>query len=282
MPVTEIALVTRFSLRDRRFMSMAGIFGERSRAAWLERRIDLFREFTLPSVRSQEKRPLRWYLLLSEGDQRFLERADLGLDDWIEPVFVPDGQDYSDLLQQKFVRDFGHLSRVVFTRVDNDDAISRTFLSQIAERDADGGFSGDHAYVFKKGARWDGERLQLVEQDNNAFCSIASSEWKTRPIMILKIVHLDVPRLFPHTIISTSEPMWMQTIHGRNVLNHWTPGEGEIMVDRERPGSLFAIGKAARAALQSNSLRDGLLTRILRRRARDRFRAKRRAATGRP
>jgi hypothetical protein len=207
MAAFEHVLLTRFNVR--------GFGYEGVDDAWLDHRFDLFDRYCFPSVRAQSRPPDRWLVLFDEATPaRFRERIAVYAE-WkpFLPCYVDDRFDRLDL--PALVRDrvrpsAGHL---ITSRVDNDDALAIRFLETVQST-----FTGqrlcfvnlDRGYILAE------SRLYATCQRSNPFISLIENAEGLRTVWCDE--HNRLGHVGPLIRIDT-EPMWIQTVHQRNVSN---------------------------------------------------------------
>ena len=126
---TRFYILTRYNLR------WPGFYEEESEfQAWSKQRLKLFQEVCVPGVKSQMVLPHAWYVLF---DETFKEREEdlhkmVGLDIF-RPIFTPrnlkSGKAMQWFIEHNLKSDMRDAEYVVGARLDNDDTISRYFIS---------------------------------------------------------------------------------------------------------------------------------------------------------
>jgi|GEM_PF-6007028 len=217
---TGFILITRFSLRIDEFLNLARIGSEQGRDKWFGQRSRLFKTITYPSICAQQSRPDKWYLLMSEGDQRLFEQHVAVTEDWIVPLYFKGGDDraLNDLLYGAILDDFRETARILISRIDNDDALERSFIARLKQFALRLTEPEDRYVLFRKGLRWDGEAGEELIYENGPFLTMFSTDWTATQPNPLLIKHTEVLN-HPHVFVEMNEPMWMQSIHGENLYN---------------------------------------------------------------
>lgn len=169
----------------------------------LERRIELFHQYTLPSMRNQLYKDFIWCLVTK------LPLSDLGVDSM--PIQkIENYQEGYDIGKGE--------EKFIITRIDNDDALHTAYIANIqfyAEK-LDVGhfidFSG-YCYKIKTDGLWESNKYVRTVSP-----FVSSIEDGTKPI---KGVYRDKhANLSKHGHVFKSEKrMWMQIIHDTNVSN---------------------------------------------------------------
>ena len=195
-------LLTRFNVRTE-YGPEEGVS-----PAWMARRLELFRRFCAPSVAAQSVRDFRWMIFIDDGTAPDHRRAIQIAAPRAELVPLPA---WSDEAARIAVDTRRRASRVVTTRLDNDDAIHGDFL-RIARQAPPGRF-----VEFLRGFIYD-TRVRSLYQHTlpaNPFLSYVSD-------LPLTIVHQGNHRLTAQKgpVLTLREPAaWLQVIHGDNVSN---------------------------------------------------------------
>ncbi len=222
-------VLTRYNLRSGQVKTAARA-EERKRRRWLETRLELFTTFCLPSMVNQPRRPDVWLIAFDgespEAVQPVLEA--IKEHPWIVPAWqrAVDGifEDIGAISSREILARLppGD-TRLITTRLDNDDAVNRHFLEHVRSYAAsvlhyEPG-SDDFWLVFPIGADYFNRRCRFYVSPNNAFCtrvqSVASlSEY-------LETVHaFQHARLFLSGckvfLPMTTDPMWIRNFHGGN------------------------------------------------------------------
>jgi Putative rhamnosyl transferase len=252
---TATILVTRYSVRSRRIMRMAKIHGEAMRIDWFRLRSKLFTAITLPSVSAQVLRPMRWYLLLADGDQPLLEEHVGTLPQWIKPMYLREGDTLTAGCHHDIVKDFGWAKNLLVSRMDNDDALHREFFKSMDEEVDWGEIRADCYLIQKRGCRWDGRRMQTFEYRNNPFLTVVSSNWKKTQPNPLRVNHMVVLRQ-KHRFLAgiPGEAMWLQSVHGYNASNSFREQFGAYAdVGIDQVAEAYGVASDALDALALNT-----------------------------
>ncbi len=186
-------------------------------AAWLEHRCHLFETFCLPTVRAQTFQDFRWIVYF---DVRTPEAVRSRIDSYrlacpqFEPCFV------HELDNHRVAREIGDSCRegirvVVTVRLDNDDAISRDYLSRFAagirEEEPDLRFLN-----MKFGYSWKDGRVFVKKDSSSPF--FAAVERRETLLTSLAFDHTNLAR---HGAVDQIDDgrHFLQVVHDRNVSN---------------------------------------------------------------
>ncbi|KKB11798.1 hypothetical protein VE25_11405 [Devosia geojensis] len=186
----------------------------RARPKWLQRRVELFESYCLPSLRAQTERNFHWIIYFDTESPSWLRDRILA---WqtlapIQPFFrtaVSDAERVADIRAV-----VGQpADELLTTNIDNDDGLSIDFVERLAnyrrrqER---------CALYFEFGLIKSEQRLYLQRDPDNAFCSVLET-WDV-PLTCWAAAHNELGRLIPQATIGGA-PAWLQVIHDTNVSN---------------------------------------------------------------
>ncbi|HEY6389957.1 MAG TPA: glycosyltransferase [Bryobacteraceae bacterium] len=199
-------ILTRFNVR------MEG--REPPSPEWLEHRLNVFERFCFPSVRAQTTTNFDWIVYCHPEMPESIRERIHACSAWrqFRPVFFR-GSFSQSMVQaaiSELVTGFTHL---ITTRLDNDDAISKTFVETIQNR-----FTGQEFEFlnFTSGYIWKQGKLYSGRHTTNAFISLVerTSNYST----VYCGNHMELHRVGPITQIHKPAG-WMQVVHDRNLLN---------------------------------------------------------------
>lgn len=188
-------------------------------AAWLDHRFELFEQFCLPSMRGQSAGNFTWLVFFHPATpdpyrSRITEYAR-----WpnFHPVFdatTGEVRPMADAARRAIAgRISGNTSHVISTRLDNDDAVGRDFLATVQSN-----FTGqDFEYLnVPRGYIWASGRVYLREHLSNPFISLVEKLDGFRGVLDAQHGQLSERGRIRQL---TSEPLWLQVVHGKNLLN---------------------------------------------------------------
>lgn len=213
-------ILTRFNVRIR-YGKKVGFGAEAAPdAEWLAHRFKLFEDYCLPSVQAQTVQQFKW-LVFFDGETPEVYRRRIQMYQARE-AFIPHflSESYQHFMRGSFEKVIRGLvdpssEYLITTRLDNDDAVSRHFVSSIQEQ-----FEGqDLAFLnFRKGLLLNdrSKKLYLARHDSNPFASVIErvDSFQT----ILDHYHNRI-RFQERVMQIDTRPLWLQVIHGRNVSN---------------------------------------------------------------
>jgi hypothetical protein len=181
---------------------------------WLPGRLELFQKYCLPTFRAQTERQFTWLVFLDSGTPQWLKDiVETTMSDIVHPVYV-DG-----LFTAEYAADVvGRLTKtpyVITTRVDNDDAISSDFVETIQRE-----FTGQRLEFVNlvNGAQYFDEKVYLRPYTRNPFVTLVESAQDGLPLTVFAKRHYEIDKVGPVRNVRTNHPMWLQVVHGENVL----------------------------------------------------------------
>lgn len=217
----------------------------RNAPGWLARRFDLFEAYCLPSMAAQEQGTFRWLIYFDEQTPEEF-RSRIAAAQAIVPfdaIFV--GPFRASLAALDVAaRLTVETGRIVTTRLDNDDAVSRDFLVRVrqeADRFPDGTIIN-----FREGIALQNGRLYTATDGSNPFTSLV--EQASTAATIWAAPHTELAARFPLQQVVT-EPCWLQVVHGENVANRI---KGKRLADKDVL-SRFALGRTVRVEPTGNA-----------------------------
>lgn len=211
---TAYLILTRFNLQfeaDRH----PGIQPE-----WLDERMQLFRQYTYPSVKGQTMQDFDWVVILDENTPtEYLKQLEQLKADCpqMQLRFAGYQADYNPLYAQIGAQ--YATQTLVSIRLDNDDQIAPDFLEQLGKQVETN--SSDRIISFTHGAQLytsAGEQYQVRWKKNHFVCFVENFGY----ITALGADHTQIPdgQIQP---IATAEPMWTEVVHQHNICNGYNP-----------------------------------------------------------
>lgn len=195
---------------------------------WLKGRLDLFRTYCLPSFERQTNKNFRWLVFVdSESPEWFLSEI-FGLSAGSFEV-VPVAGAFNKSFVAAAVATRLTSPFLITTRVDNDDAIATDFVEAVQ---ACFDFQDFEFINLVNGIQFSSNRAYLRPYTKNPFLSLVEHVESRAPSTVYVEHHYRVQEKGPIRNVRTSHPMWLQVIHGGNVLNE--------IVGLRVPGSLVA------------------------------------------
>lgn len=187
----------------------------RNTPGWLGRRFDLFEAYCLPSMAAQLPGHFKWLIYFDEKTpDTFRARIEQARKQVaFEPIFVGPSR-MSRVVSDVKARLETNQGRLVTTRLDNDDAVSRDFLERIR---GEAKALPDRTIInFREGIALNNGRLFAAADPSNPFASLVERAADAETIWAVS--HTELGTRFPIRQIIT-EPCWLQVVHGENVSN---------------------------------------------------------------
>jgi hypothetical protein len=190
---------------------------------WLEHRFALFERFCYPSVRGQTNTNFDWLVFCHPEMPPAIQQRIRVCCEWsaFRPVYFRSV--FSQAMVQATISDLVQgFTHIITTRLDNDDAISRTFVETIQQQ-----FTGQEFEFlnFTNGYIWRKGHLYRGENRSNPFISLVERAEDYSTVYCGNHVELDQTG----PIVQIREPAgWLQVVHGRNLLNDVVGGPAEV------------------------------------------------------
>ncbi len=181
---------------------------------WLEHRFSLFERFCLPSVTAQTCSEFDWILFCDpEIPPQYLDRIRTYSRHFaIRPIYFRNRFDQG--MVQAAVADLTRgYTHLITTRLDNDDAICRTFVETIRSHFR----SQQYEFLnFTNGFIWQDGQVWSGRHSSNAFISLVEEVRNYSTVYCGN--HMELHQQGP--IVQIAEPAaWLQVVHGRNLSN---------------------------------------------------------------
>ena len=171
--------------------------------AYLDHRIQMFNRFTIPSVQSQTDKNFEWLILIHpDTDSKYKKAFNAG-------TLVEVARDTEVLAK---VKQDGWIAT---TNLDSDDALAFDFMSnlRVQVREENCVISFPAGYVFScRSNQAVGRR-----SSSNAYKTLV--ERGEDPKTVCAYFHGILHTVYPEKQVK-SLPMWLQTVHGKNIDNH--------------------------------------------------------------
>lgn len=187
----------------------------RNRPGWLSRRFDLFENYCLPSMAAQSTDDFSWIIYFDENTpEEYRDRiADAQRVAAFEARFVGITR-MSNVAKDVVERVRPGTTRVLTTRLDNDDAVSRDFLAHV--RAFASGCPDDTVLNFPDGLALREGSVFTAHDASNPFTSLVEDCEDIQTIWSAQ--HRDLGKKW-HLVQVSAPPVWLQIVHGENVAN---------------------------------------------------------------
>lgn len=209
----------------------------RGRKGWLSRRFDLFEAFCLPSVAAQTERGFRWIIYFDSGTPpEFRTRIERAQRIFPFIALFREELPLADVIADVRAQLPATCDRVLTTRLDNDDALARDFVTTVQRAAQD--VSNGTALNIAQGYAWRDGWVYAARDESGPFASVVEAMAGLQTIWSRP--HALLAQAFTLKQIKAA-PSWLQVIHGDNVTNR--------VKGRRRPASVLQ-GRFALAARQ--------------------------------
>jgi hypothetical protein len=189
--------------------------------AWLDHRFHLFETFCYPSVHAQTCQDFTWLVLFDAATPPEYRRRIEKCQEWdrFTPVFVDEVMSIEAFarMRDRLIGDrAGTPTTLITTQLDNDDALHRRYIENIRREVREDTFEFINA---TNGFLLDYERNRLYKKRDfsNPFYSLIEPFHNFRTVWC--VPHHKLSSVGTVRQIDT-EPLWLQVVHGKNVLNN--------------------------------------------------------------
>jgi N-acetylglucosaminyl-diphospho-decaprenol L-rhamnosyltransferase len=202
-------VLTRFNLPSQGAESLI-----RAKDGWLRERVDLFEQYTIPSVRAQTVTAFAWIVYLDpESPEWLTRRLAPHINGGLFVAHYRESVAWDEVVVDARELTGGNGKVLVTTNLDNDDALATDFIERV-QAEAARGWRG--ALYITTGLILYGDRVYLRQDHDNAFCSVVES-WSD-PQTAWRDWHVMLRHHMPVRSVHGA-PAWLQVVHGRNVSN---------------------------------------------------------------
>ncbi len=244
-------VLTRFNVRSAANSTMPS-------DTWLHDRFELFERYCLPSLESQTEKNFSWVLFFDSQSPDWAREQVAAIQESselnIRPVYV-EGP-FSGAVAAATLPGTAELGvSILTTRIDNDDCVASDFIASIQYVAAN--LTAPALINFVNGAQLHEGRIYRRPYRMNPFISfLESPNWVRTVRTVFVKGHDELEGLAPIHDIKTSEPMWLQVVHGTNIAN-------EVVGLRTRGHGIsdrfpIRISVAPRRAVIREGIRDAL------------------------
>jgi Putative rhamnosyl transferase len=209
-PGFEHILLTRFNV----YYEDRGLPSD----SWFQDRLQLFRRYTVASIRSQTVQPDKWLIFSHVLSPPWFKQqlvnllATVRISDVIWMTETWEAALVSRLVGERLTPG---TTRLLTTNIDNDDAVSRDFIEVIRAH------CHDQAWEFlnlTRGAQCGNGKVYFRSDPANPFISLVENLSDAPPRTVFLDWHNRLPKYGPVRQIYT-HPTWVQIVHGTNMQN---------------------------------------------------------------
>lgn len=186
---------------------------------YLKYRFSIFEKYTIPSIESQTNKNFTWIVLFSEDTPESYKERIRDIKEKLKN-FCPIMVDSSEVINSKLARKFKfeRTGILVTSRLDNDDALSVDYVEAIQNNILNNGKT--ELLIFPDGIQYDMNRRIMTRYNfkNNHFSTLVCDE-PDKFRTILGYNHMDIVNYFEVRFLFREEPMWLEIVHGGNIIN---------------------------------------------------------------
>jgi len=172
---------------------------------WMQTRLDIFKNVTVPSVLSQTNTNFKWLVAFdAKTPQKW--RSEIMKMDTFYIIFTRRGpKTWVDM-----IKTFKEHDAIITTRLDSDDAIHEDFIETVQRK-----FNGlNNGYLnFLNGLMTDGKYVYNHKHKSSPFSSLKTND-PNKHIRMLK--HTQVRNQENFQQIHNETPLWLIYLHGKN------------------------------------------------------------------
>lgn len=197
---------------------------------WIRERMELFCTYCLPSIRVQTQQNFKWIILLAddtavEYKQKILEISTEYKN--LMPFYLKDVQtenyiEYISSLVYNMAKQ-ENANRIVTIRLDNDDALHKSFVEKVCQADAAEQSDTATIYSFRTGLQYyvkNGMTLRFPWENNHFLALGQNISASNDYVNIFNFNHYHIQSFgFHFKCIDSGVPMWVEIIHDKNVAN---------------------------------------------------------------
>jgi hypothetical protein len=215
-------LLTKFNLP----IPYARRTGQHGEEAWLTSRWSLFERYCLPSVLNQSDADFAWLLYCwDQTPEPFRTRLERLADrhDHVHVHFLASSTRGEHLVEWARTNSLPLHPHILTTRLDNDDALSADHMARV--RRAAGAFIRSrgslrepHVWSSPVGYQTAGGKYYLRLDPRGPFVSLLENTEHGEPRTVLSLSHRDITNSYSSSYL-ISRPMWLQVVHGDNLVN---------------------------------------------------------------
>jgi len=198
-------VLTKFNLRIHHTKGKANLGGE-----WLDHRFEIFDRFCYPSVVNQACTNFEWLVLFDERTEDKY-KVTIAKYSGFTPVFVKGIQGIKDIIKGRLKEPVDYL---ITSRLDNDDALSRTYVEYIQQQFAEQEFEFVN---LDNGCQYHSGQSHAYTHNRNPFVSLIEKYDGFKTVWCC--THGEIYQMGSVRQVATQRPQWMVVIHERNALN---------------------------------------------------------------
>ncbi|WP_291117078.1 glycosyltransferase [Flavobacterium sp. UBA6135] len=221
-------LITRFNLRNKKWdvtKNNESLLTDQ----WMNHRMELFENYCLPSVKSQNNKNFTWLLFFDITTSDVFKNWILNTTkdtNFIQCFFIDGMDSFSDSIKEFIAKDASSFTHIITSRIDNDDCVSKFYIDEIQKQF---NFQKYLAVDFVSGYTLSLNPVMLgkKEQIYNPFISLIEENKNPKTVW-----HNDHNQWKKEKSIINIENkrVWLSIIHDKNKVNEFY-GFGNIFWD---------------------------------------------------
>ncbi|WP_432736547.1 glycosyltransferase [Maridesulfovibrio sp. FT414] len=191
---------------------------------WLYERFDFFSRFCLPSIAAQEEQNFTWIILFDEDTPAHFKKMINVFEKYsnINVIYCGDFSTVMPRVKSFITESSAGYDYILTTRLDNDDALSRKFVSTlhnvVGKILGDGSNSVSELYInFPNGYQYCNGDVYDFADITNAFVSLLETNRTLHTVY-----WVDHPSIYDKAPVAQVEtkPIYLQNVHDGNVYNY--------------------------------------------------------------
>jgi hypothetical protein len=187
---------------------------------WMRHRFQLFDQFCYPSVQAQTNSQFKWMVFFDSATPAEFRAQIARYAQWENfiPCYIEDTLSMETFAERKEAllgEHIGQAEHVITSWLDNDDALCKDYVAEVQRL-----FTGQSFEFlnFTNGYTFNIQRNKLYKRKYRANPFISLIEQRANFKTVWCASHMKLASLGEFTQVET-KPMWLQVIHGKNVLN---------------------------------------------------------------
>ncbi|QNL92853.1 glycosyltransferase [Lactococcus lactis] len=186
---------------------------------YLKYRFSLFEKYTVPSIKNQTNKNFIWIVLFSTETPKKFKNKIANIETEFpnfRPIFIENSEELQAILLDIFDRE--RTGTLITSRLDNDDALAFNYVQTVQDNVNHNGKT--ELLVFPDGIQFDlkGRVMTKYNFPNNHFSTLICDQ-KDKVETVLGYNHMEISNFFEVKYSSEKMPMWLELVHGGNILN---------------------------------------------------------------
>ena len=195
--------------------------------SWMEERIELFKNYCLPSIVNQTNKNFKWLLFFDTSTAENFRNSITDLIKnyaFIEVLYIDGMPNFNKSILDYISNNLSGFPYLITSRIDNDDCVSKFFIDEVQQNFNQQNFM---AFDYIKGYTLQVEPKVLLGKKEHIFNPFISLiEKNENPKTVWHYVHNQWKKE-PRVTQITNKRIWMSIIHEKNKVNEFD-GYGNI------------------------------------------------------